>query len=484
MTTQRYYVQGELFRPSETDVNHNNTLYQLAASYAGALLTFHFQLLHQTAVTSSAITTCLAWLLLLAANQNKRSLILAVYCGTFAGMSMFCCSPDNQSIASISCQTALFSLAAALSYVLIQNLSIHFPKATLTGYGGKLGATAFLSASLCNLLLRDGGDSSKLHQIVTWPETPENAIAYAIIAGGGSIIPYLMLRGRWRVVDDYFLAGLTAFLSLMSSFLFSLFLPELDLAPAAFYTGLFVSMTKSHLCPPARLVIAGAFSGILILNMAPIFAGVGGTLGLTAMLSVLCVNVITHSWSCVVGLLSRAPLFNSDKQLELPLKLETRSREAKIENNRIYRRTPSKSSPSVTPSDGALINVNKEIPKYVDIINDLSENGFKTHSHFSYAGFSCIEHHPSSFMLSFGASVPPSLVNKLIQILEPYGLKAIDLADYEANAIFIASRAKMGFLLNSDTIARLRHLEADATKYAEEIKLSRRLILGTRRIDN
>lgn len=176
METQRYYVQGELFRPSETDINHNNTLYQLSASYAGALLTFHLQLLHQTAVASSAITTCLAWLLLLPLNQNKRSLILAVYCGTFAGMSMFCCSPDyTQSIASLSCQTAAFSLAAALSYVLIQNLSIRFPKATLSGYGGKLGATAFLSASLCNLWLREGGDSPNLHQIVTWSETPEIA---------------------------------------------------------------------------------------------------------------------------------------------------------------------------------------------------------------------------------------------------------------------------------------------------------------------
>lgn len=87
-------------------------------------------------------------------------------------------------------------------------------------------------------------------------------------------------------------------------------------------------------------------------------------------------------------------------------------------------------------------------------------------------------------MLSFGANVPPRVVNKLIQILEPHGLRAIDLEDYETNTIFIASRAKMGFLLNSDTTARLRRLEADAAKYAEEIKLSRRLILGTRRIDN
>lgn len=316
METQRYYGQGELFRPRETDINHNNNLYQLSASYAGALLTFHLQLLHQTAVTSSAITTCLAWLLLLSVNQNKRSLILAVYCGTFAGMSMFCCSPDYpQSIASLSCQTAVFSLAAALSYVLIQNLSIHFPKATLSGYGGKLGATAFLSAFLCNLWLREGTDSLNLHQIIIWSEAPEKYIAYAIIACGGSTIPYLLLRGNWRAVDDYFLAGLTAFLSLMGSFLFSLFLPELDLAPAAFYTGLFVSMTKSHLCPPKRLAIAGVFSGILTLYMVPLFAGIGGTLGLTAMLSVLFVNVLTHSSSRVFCLLWRAPFINQISSL-------------------------------------------------------------------------------------------------------------------------------------------------------------------------
>ena len=207
------------------------------------------------------------------------------------------------------------------------------------------------------------GDSPNLHEIVTWPETPENTIAYAIIACGGSIIPYLLHRGRWRAVDDYFLAGLTASLSLMGSFLFSLFLPQLDLAPAAFYTGLFVSMTKSNLCPPTRLAIAGAFSGILMLNMAPIFTGIGGTLGLTAMLSVLCVNVLTHSSSCVFCLLWRAPLFNSDKQLELPLEPKPRSREAKIRNNGIYRRIANNRSPSVITSDGALININKEIPE-------------------------------------------------------------------------------------------------------------------------
>jgi hypothetical protein len=398
---------------------------------------------------------------------------------------MFCCSPDyTQSIASLSCQTAAFSLAAALSYVLIQNLSIRFPKATLSGYGGKLGATAFLSASLCNLWLREGGDSPNLHQIVTWSETPENCIAYAIIACGGSIIPYLMLRGRWRAVDDYFLAGLTAFLSLMGSFLFSLFLPELDLAPAAFYTGLFVSMTKSHLCPPTRLAIAGAFSGILMLNIVPIFTGVGGTLGLAAMLSVLCVNVLTHGSSRVFYLLWRAPFVDSDKQLELPLKLKPGSQGDKTGNKGIYRRIANNGLPSTVTSDGVLININKEIPDYKNIIDDLSNNRFKIHSYFSYLGFSCIEQHPSSFMLSFGVSVPPRVINKLIQILEPHGLKAIDLADYETNTIFIASRAKMGFLLNSDTIARLHQLEADATKYVEEIKLSRRLILGTRRINN
>ncbi|MGB9166456.1 MAG: hypothetical protein WCC41_18735, partial [Rhodomicrobium sp.] len=88
----------------------------------------------------------------------------------------------------------------------------------------------------------------------------------------------------------YNLTGLTALLSLSASLLCKLFFEDLSLAPAAFYTGLFVSMTRPHLCGPPKLAIAGAVSGLLMLYFAHVFNGIGGSQGLAAMLAVVSVT--------------------------------------------------------------------------------------------------------------------------------------------------------------------------------------------------
>ena len=310
MFTQKYYADDDLFQTSKAAVPYKTILLQLLAVYVGAILTFQLQLLHQTAIASSTITTCLAWLLLLLVDKNNRALILAVYCGSFAGMSAFCLGADcTDSMASIYWQAAIFSLAAALCYVTIQSLSTHFPRTMLTGYGGKLGAAAFLSSYLCSLVLTERTDITDLQLILT-SYGPENYIPYAIIACAGAMIPFLLLRKKWHDVDVYFLTGLTAFLALIASFLFSIFLPELNLAPAAFYAGLFVSMTKSHLCSPRGLALAGALSGMLMLNILRVFKGIGGNLGLTAMLSVLSVTVLFYVAARLPRFLWRMPLLS------------------------------------------------------------------------------------------------------------------------------------------------------------------------------
>ncbi len=132
---------------------------------------------------------------------------------------------------------------------------------------------------------------SDLHQVIASSEIVRDYIPYAIIACGGSTIPCILLRKKWDDVDAYCLTGLTALLGLLGNFVFSIFFAYLTLAPAVFYTGLFVSMTKSNLCSPRALAVAGALSGILILYVLHIFSGIGGNLGLTATLSVLCVIV-------------------------------------------------------------------------------------------------------------------------------------------------------------------------------------------------
>src|SRR5664279_1332846 len=107
MLTQKYYAEDALFQTSKAAVPHKAILLQLLAVYAGSILTFQLQLLHQTAIASSTITTCLAWLLLLLVDKNNRTLILAVYCGSFAGMSAYCLGADcTDSMASIYGQAA------------------------------------------------------------------------------------------------------------------------------------------------------------------------------------------------------------------------------------------------------------------------------------------------------------------------------------------------------------------------------------------
>lgn len=310
MVAQNYYADEVFFQSSKTAAPNENILLQFFASYTGAILTFHLQLLHQTAIASSAITTCLIWLLLLLAHKNKRYLILSVYCGSFTGMSMFCYGGAcTGSMVSIYCEAAAFSLAAAVCYVIIHLLSTHFPRAMLTGYGGRLGATAFLSSYLCSLALREGTGSVDVDQIITSPEISETCIPYAIIACGGSIIPYFLLRKKWHDIDVYTLTGLTAFLGLIGSFLFSIFFKELSLAPSALYTGLFVSMTKPNLCSARGLTVAGALSGIFMLYIIQIFNGIGGNLGLAAMLAVLCVTAFFYTATYLGGFLLRKPAF-------------------------------------------------------------------------------------------------------------------------------------------------------------------------------
>ena len=289
MLSQGNYSKEMVFPKRETAVPKRSIIFQLLASYAGAVLTFHFQLLVQTPVASSALTTGVAWLLLLALHENRRSLISAVYCGSFAGMSMLSAS-SAEAAGVLFQQAAGFSLAVALCYVLMESLTLYFPKVTFLGYGGRLGTTAFFSSLLCSLLLREDTAIISLNPIAAFPETHVSEMTYAVIACGGAIIPCLLLGKRWRTIDMYDLTGLTALLSLSASLLCKLFFEDLSLAPAAFYTGLFVSMTRPHLCGPPKLAIAGAVSGLLMLYFTHVFNGIGGSQGLAAMLAVASVT--------------------------------------------------------------------------------------------------------------------------------------------------------------------------------------------------
>ena len=141
MLSQGNYSKEMVFPKRETAVPKR--IFQLLASYAGAVLTFHFQLLVQTPVASSALTTGVAWLLLLALHENRRSLISAVYCGSFAGMSMLSAS-SAEAAGVLFKQAAGFSLAVALCYVLMESPHPLFSESHLSRIWWKTWDNSFL----------------------------------------------------------------------------------------------------------------------------------------------------------------------------------------------------------------------------------------------------------------------------------------------------------------------------------------------------
>jgi hypothetical protein len=271
-------------------------------AFVGSILTFQFRLHGLESVAASALTTCLAWLFFFVYPHEKRYQIAsAVYCGSFAGMTALL---HGQAIILTYGHIIITSLAAGIAYYIVGNLSMRFPGPMLTGYGGKLGATAFVASGIAGLAFCTlfGVCSIKFHYA---PGLNENLLAYVLLGCAGAVLPSLILGyNKWSNASRFNIVGLTALLGLAGGIFFPISLTHFNLAAAAFYTGLFVSMTTVTICPSlTTLGIAGSLSGIVMLQIVGVFEGIGGGLGLAAMLSVRCVTYLfslRHSFSGIV----------------------------------------------------------------------------------------------------------------------------------------------------------------------------------------
>lgn len=232
------------------------------------------------------------------------------------------------------------------------------------------------------------------------------------------------------------------------------------------------------------------------------FDDIGENVELIALLSVLCATAFFYASVRMVRFFRRTPSADFVEHFKVPPEWREQplSPQPDAPNHAVLDLIPltgGQSDPRSPPQDASgnhfdgsaqviswddvSIKINKSLSRYDEIVDVLSRHGAPVSQEFVYPNFSCVEQDPSSFILSIGERVPPRVINKLIQILEPYGLKAIDLTDYEAETIFVASHAKAGVLLDRDTISRLHKLEGKKNKYMKQIRQSRQLILGTHR---
>ncbi len=217
-------------------------------------------------VLSASIVGVLGGVLFLkSGNENLKIIPVAIYAGTFAGMSDPAKFHDPASI-------ALATLVGGLILELLKN--------SFNGIGGKLGSIGFGAAIVWTLF------QSEPSQEINFPPFHFISLMFTVIIGFiGTVITFYFSNKKLGPV----------LASALSSLLISIPLEFYDfngyavVISAVFMGGTFVGMSSKKHFNWSAIMLAGLIFGKLFYFLTLNFGGVGGTLGTTACLSCLLV---------------------------------------------------------------------------------------------------------------------------------------------------------------------------------------------------
>ena len=241
----------------------------------------------------------------------------AILCGSFAGMSFL---PDLlpalngvQGHLPWILFALLLSAAVGVVYLLTQILSDKFPRGMLNGFGGKLGATAFVATLLCTYLAKlflgipisiHPPTSNEISILLANLSLPD--FGFSILTSmAGAVLP-ILLTGKELLliplpVRQKSIYQLTANSKVMGIALLGfavggplLLIPQAgQIMAASWYMGTFVSMTALSLPAPNRFkLLAGTLAPVFLWILQTRFHGTGGLLGLAALLSVFTIHTV------------------------------------------------------------------------------------------------------------------------------------------------------------------------------------------------
>ncbi len=227
----------------------------------GAIMTYALSLLFGIhAVTASALVGLLAHVFL------KRHEV-AIYCGSFAGMtSVMLIRP---------LEFVLVAVLAGLVFVLL--------KPVYQGFGGKLGTIAFIGSVTTYVML--GKDFATIILLRF------NLVIFILVAVIGAILPwYIQHRIRPSAVFA------SAAPSLLMALLFIPLLTHGDIYATVFFAASFAGMASIDRLPNLFWAgIAGLVCGLLFYGTFIVMNGAGGKLGTIAVLSVIVTWVLANA---------------------------------------------------------------------------------------------------------------------------------------------------------------------------------------------
>jgi len=202
-------------------------------------------------------------------------------------------------------------------YVLIHLLSVKYPRWMLNGYGGKLGATAFIAPLPLILLVSPilGHPNPIVVSIENFTNSPSfqfTSWAFSmslVTSAAGALIPFFFEGKELFLIPlpvrQKSIYQLTANSRVIATALWGLcvggpllLIPQVgEIMSSSWYMGTFVSMTALELSSPIMFRLAASLLAPFLLVILSIpFHGLGGLLGLVALLSVLTVRRLGNLW--------------------------------------------------------------------------------------------------------------------------------------------------------------------------------------------
>jgi hypothetical protein len=219
----------------------------------------------------------------------------AVFCGTFAGMTSFFVffnrapsSPGFLILINLS-----IAILTGCLYVLIMHFEHKLPKRLFSGYGGRLGAIAFIASAAClviaGLLIRlFSGDFQVLVLKDSAVFSEKAPLAMILTSALGSFLTRRLAKDIESTIPGLNVVLSASVCGFAGGIIF-LFLPPLGaIASLYWYAGNFAGMSSSAILDShGRIFAAGAITGVFLAGLHYYGSGAGGLLGFSAFLAVV-----------------------------------------------------------------------------------------------------------------------------------------------------------------------------------------------------
>lgn len=269
-----------------------NMSLQFWFTLVGALATAYVCRLDINPIVASAIVAISLALMAVVVDDRHR-LSWGAFCGTFAGMTSAPLLTWERACPALSLdfltRALVLSAITGASYAVVELLTPRFPRGFFRGYGGRLGAIAFLSV-LLHVAIGERFEPSFQSPVVASLPAPLVAAPLKLLAApfalAGALISKEVKSTVSRSNINYGVVT-TAITGIIGGILVVKIPVHGYLLAQAWYAGAFVGMTSfDEVMPQRDFAFAGALSGVLLVAAEGAFAGVGGKLGLVAFAAV------------------------------------------------------------------------------------------------------------------------------------------------------------------------------------------------------